>query len=139
VTTHISGKHRILLVDDEPGILATLRLLLETRDLEVITASSGEGASQLLQTKHFDLVITDMKMQSDAAGYTVVQAARESPNHPPTIIISGWSYLASDWEACGAAAMLTKPTNTPELLATVEGLLARPKEPRPRSEPRKPA
>lgn len=96
-----------------------------------LTASSGDGASQLLQTKHFDLVITDMKMESDSAGYKVVEAARESPARPPAIIISGWSLLAEDWRARGAAAMLTKPTHTPELLAIVDRLLEHPSPSKP--------
>ena len=122
----LGGKRRVLLVDDEPGILATLGAILELHDLEVVTASSSEAARQLLESAGFDLVITDMKMESDTAGYKVVDAARQSPGHPATLIISGCSGLVSDWKARGADAMLTKPTHTPELLAVIDGLLEHP-------------
>ena len=125
-----NGKYRVLLVDDEPGILATLGAILELHDFQVITASSAEGANQLLQTKHFDLVITDMKMESDQAGYNVVEAARHSSGNPPTLIISGCPALAEDWEEHGAAAMLTKPTPVPELFAVVNRLLEHPITPK---------
>lgn len=125
-----NGKYRVLLVDDEPGILATLGAVLELNDFEVVTAPSAEGARRLLESSRFDLVITDMKMESDTAGYTVIEAARLSPGSPPTIIITGCSGLASNWEAHGADAMLTKPTHVPELLAVVDRLLEYPRTPR---------
>jgi DNA-binding response OmpR family regulator len=115
-------------VDDEPGILATLGTILELHDLEVVTASSGHAAARLLKASGFDLVITDMKMESDSAGYEVVDAARHSTGCPPTLIISGCSDLVKDWETHGASAMLTKPTHTPELLAVVKQLLMDPKQ-----------
>jgi DNA-binding NtrC family response regulator len=125
-----NGKCRVLLVDDEPGILATLGAILELHDLQVVTAPSAAGANKLLQTKHFDLVITDMKMESDTAVYTVIAAARRSPGSPPTLIITGCSGLASNWEEHGATAMLTKPTRVPELLAVVDRLLEHPRPPK---------
>src|SRR5689334_3580830 len=88
----------ISLVDDESGILATLGAILELHDLQVVTAPSAEVAKRLLDSNRFDLVITDMKMESDKAGYTVVEAARHSSGNPPTLIISGCPALAADWE-----------------------------------------
>jgi DNA-binding response OmpR family regulator len=117
-------------VDDEPGILATLGAILELHDLQVVTAPSAERATRLLESNRFDLVITDTKMESDKAGYTVVEAARHSSGTPPTLIISGCSGLAEDWEEHGAAAMLTKPTHVPELLAMVDRLLEHPITPK---------
>jgi DNA-binding NtrC family response regulator len=125
-----NGKCRVLLVDDEPGILATLGAILELHELEVVTAPSAEGASRLLQSNRFDLVITDMKMESDTAGYKVVEAARRSSGSPPTLIITGCSGLANDWDAQGADAMLPKPTHVPELLAVVDRLLEHPRTPK---------
>jgi DNA-binding NtrC family response regulator len=78
----LNGKRRVLLVDDEPGILATLGAILELHDLEVVTAPSAEGASRLLETNCFDLVITDMKMESDTAGYKVVELPAKVQDTP---------------------------------------------------------
>jgi len=69
-------KRRILLVDDEPAILLTLKDILEMNGFEVETASSGREAVQKLDADVFQMVITDMRMESETAGYDVIRSAR---------------------------------------------------------------
>ena len=54
----------ILLVDDEPDILLSIKLLLERspKGLKVITASSGPEGLEIVRSTHLDLVISDFKM-----------------------------------------------------------------------------
>ena len=86
-----------LIVDDEASILTTLRAILEGRGLEVHEASSAKVAKEKIAgALHFDLVITDMKMESDTAGYEVVSAANRLPRPPVTIIISAYSNLSRE-------------------------------------------
>ena len=70
-------KRRILLVDDELAILLTLRAILEMNDFEVDTASSAKEAEQKLKNGVFEMVITDMRMETETAGYDVIRAARQ--------------------------------------------------------------
>jgi two-component system CheB/CheR fusion protein len=118
--------HKVLLVDDEPNIAMTLALLLRSEGCYVQTASSAQSAKECLARSAFDLVVTDVSMETPVAGYEVVKAARKLPKPPATLVISGFPELLNRWEAEGANAGLQKPTELPELLATIERLLGKP-------------
>jgi DNA-binding NtrC family response regulator len=70
-------KRRILLVDDELAILLTLKAVLELNGFEVQTAASVQEAKQKLQGAEFEMVITDMRMESETSGFDVIHAARQ--------------------------------------------------------------
>jgi CheY-like chemotaxis protein len=116
-------KFRALLVDDEPSVLVTLLAILQLKGLDVHTATSGRAARDLLHSNTFDLVITDISMETKTAGYEVVLAAKLHPDKPTTLVISGYPELLADWQKEGADAMLNKPTDTSEFLSTVDVLL----------------
>lgn len=118
-------KRRILLVDDEAAILLTLKAILEMNGFEVETASSAKEAVDTLGRKQFHLVITDMKMESDNAGYDVVGAAKQQAYDPATAILTAFPTLGSEWENRGAEKLLVKPVGTEELLRQIEVILIR--------------
>src|SRR5438105_4624261 len=102
-------KCRILLVDDEPSILLTLKTILEVHGFEVDTASSGkEGASQL-NAHAYQLVITDMRMEHDQAGYDVIRMAKKMEYAPAIAIMTAYASPGSDWKPEGAECVLIKP------------------------------
>ena len=77
-------KRRILLVDDELAILLTLRAILEMNGFEVDTAASAKEAQKKLKNGVYEMVITDMRMETETPGYDVIQAARQrSTIRPP--------------------------------------------------------
>ena len=116
---------RILLVDDELAILLTLKAILEMNGFEVVTAASSAEAKLRLGAETYDLVITDLKMEHERAGFDVVRFAREQSYRPPVAILTACPDLARDWKEQGARSLLIKPTNAPELLKCIEALLAR--------------
>ena len=116
-------KHRVLLVDDEPAILFSVSMMLEGDDLEVHTATSVQTARQKLAAEIYDLVITDLKMETPTAGYDIVEAANQQHYKPATAVMSAYSALSSDWAEHGANAVFEKPTNPPELLRAIKKLL----------------
>lgn len=118
-------KRRILLVDDEAAILLTLKAILEMNGFEVDTADSAKGAVAKLQKDQYHLVITDMKMESDRAGFDVVSVAKSQPYDPATAILTAFPTLGSDWQSRGAEQLLVKPVGTEELLRQIEVLLIR--------------
>ena len=69
-------KRRILLVDDEVTVLLTLKAVLEISGFDVHTAASAREARSKIRLNEYHLVITDMRMENDAAGAEVVRAAR---------------------------------------------------------------
>jgi DNA-binding response OmpR family regulator len=116
-------KRRILLVDDELAILLTLRAILEMNDFDVDTASSTREAERKLKNGVFEMVITDMRMGTETAGYDVIKAARQVAYNPATAILTAYPSLGNEWRSHGAQSLLVKPLNTAELLRQLEALL----------------
>jgi len=116
-------KRRILLVDDDLAILLTLKAVLEINGFEVETAASAREAKLKLRSHNYHMVITDMRMESDTAGYEVVRAAKKAAYQPAVAMLTAFPLPGSDWEEEGADQMLVKPMNTRELLRQIEALL----------------
>jgi DNA-binding response OmpR family regulator len=116
-------KRRILLVDDELAILLTLKTILEIHNFEVETAASAKEAISKLKGNTFHMVITDMKMEHDKAGYDVIRAAKKTDYNPAVAILTAYPLLGGDWKTQGANSMLVKPMNTDDLLRRIEVLL----------------
>lgn len=116
---------RILLVDDEPAILLTMKAILEMNGFDVVTAASSAEAKLRLEADSYDLVITDLKMENETSGFDVVRFAREQQYRPAVAILTAYPDLGSDWKAQGAESIWIKPMNMPELLEQIEALLAR--------------
>jgi DNA-binding response OmpR family regulator len=116
---------RILIVDDELTVLLTLKAVLELSGFEVVTAASAAEAKLRLGADTYDLVITDLMMEHERAGFDVLRCAREQSYRPAVAILTARPDLGTDWKEQGASNLLIKPTNTPELLECIEALLAR--------------
>jgi len=116
-------KRRILLVDDELAILLTLRAILEMNGFEVETAASAHEAEGKLKASEFHMVITDMRMETETAGYDVMRCAKTQKYDPAVAILTAYPSLGSDWKNRGAESMLVKPMNANDLLRQIEVLL----------------
>ena len=122
---------RVLVVDDEPQILRTLRINLQARDYEVVTAGSGRGALQAASETHPDLVVLDLGLP-DLDGVEVVRSLRTWTS-VPILILSGRLDSQAKVEALDAGAddYVTKPFNVDELFARVRAVTRRANEPEP--------
>src|SRR5579863_10485560 len=116
-------KRRILLVDDELAILLTLKAILEINGFDVETAASGKEAVSKLKANSYHMVITDMKMEHDRAGYEVIRFAKKADYRPAVAILTAYPLLGAEWKSEGAQSMLVKPMNTDDLLRQIEVLL----------------
>ena len=116
-------KRRILLADDELAILLTLKAILEMNGFEVETAASAKEAEQKLSASQFDMVITDMRMETAVSGFDVIRAARSSAAVPTIVILSAYPIAESDWRDAGAQACFNKPVSIVDLLSAIQGLL----------------
>jgi DNA-binding response OmpR family regulator len=115
------AKRRVLLVDDEVAILLTMKAVLEMNGFEVETAASAREARSKLKLNEYQMVMTDMRMESDAAGREVIQAARTAPYHPAVALLT--AFPEDDWSEMGADQMLVKPMQTALLVKQIEKLL----------------
>jgi DNA-binding response OmpR family regulator len=116
-------KRRILLVDDELAILLTLKAILEINGFDVETAASAKEGKSKLAGNSYHMVITDMRMETETAGYDVIREAKKQSYDPAVAILTAFPLLGSDWKEEGADSMLVKPMNTNDLLRQIEALL----------------
>jgi DNA-binding NtrC family response regulator len=109
---------KILLVDDEMGILDSLRILFRGAGYEVATANGGAEALELLGRAKPDLVVTDIRMPG-TSGLEVLSRTREVDPEIPVILMTAQASLQSAVRAVneGAYYYLQKPFANEELLA----------------------
>jgi len=116
-------KRRILIVDDDMAVLLTLKAVLELQGFHVETASSTTEALQKMQNGVFQMVITDVRMESEDAGFEVVRAARLQSYDPATAMLTAYPPRSGNWSEHGADSLLVKPVGTEDLVRQVEALL----------------
>jgi len=116
---------RILLVDDEPSILATTAPLLRARGYEVATATSGYAALEAVDRQPPQLVILDLGLP-DLDGIEVCRRLREGRS-VPIVVLSARGAERDKVAALDAGAddYVTKPFGAEELLARVRAALRR--------------
>jgi two-component system KDP operon response regulator KdpE len=126
---------RVLLVDDEPNILATLAPLLRARGYEVLTAMSGRAALETVERERPDLIVLDLGLP-DMDGVTVCRSLRETMS-VPIVVLSARGAEHDKVRALdtGADDYVTKPFGAEELLARIRAALRRSDAPAPASEP----
>lgn len=117
---------RILIVDDfEPGRLV-LREKLEMQGYACQEVENGLVALETLQTKYFDLIITDNRMPV-MSGLKLIQALARQPGEtrPPIILLTGHpsSDLFREAREAGACVTLSKPYEDQELLSEITRIL----------------
>ena len=114
----MKDKVKILLVDDETGILDTLQILFRGEGYEVAVASSGRTALEALEREKPDLVLSDIRMPG-ADGLEVLSRARDVDPELPVILMTAQASLQSAMRAVneGAYYYLQKPFANDELLA----------------------
>jgi excisionase family DNA binding protein len=114
----LSGRARVLVVDDEPAIRDLLAKTLALAEYEVDLAADGKTALERLRIVPYDLLITDLRMPG-VDGLAVIREGRRLRPDLPVIIITGYSSEASAIEAVnlGVSGYLTKPFRVPRVLA----------------------
>jgi two-component system, OmpR family, KDP operon response regulator KdpE len=113
---------RILVVDDEPNLLRALRINLQARHYEIVTAVDGAGALRSADSDKPDLIVLDLGLP-DMDGVDVIRELRVwSP--VPIVVLSGRadSHDKVDALDAGADDYVTKPFSLEELLARVRAV-----------------
>lgn len=117
---------RILIIDDDTAVRATVRLALERAGYETVEAADGREGIRMLEG--VDLVITDLLMP-EVDGVDLIGQIRKEDRGLPIIAMSGGgkvdskSYLEVA-KALGAFAAIAKPFELQYLLATVRDAIA---------------
>lgn len=113
----------VLVIDDEPDIVALLREALEQEGHEVLTARDGRDGLQVYQARRPAVVITDVFMPRRSGIDLVLELARMDP--PPKMIaisgVTGSSFLEAAREA-NVARTFVKPFDVREVVRAVREL-----------------
>ncbi|MEO7673986.1 MAG: sigma-54 dependent transcriptional regulator, partial [Pyrinomonadaceae bacterium] len=118
------ARKSILVVDDEKNQREILETILSGEGYDVTTASSGEAAMKFVESRRFDLVLTDLKM----TGMSGLDLLKELTNFDKSIIVilltaHGSVDSAVDALRLGAFDYLQKPYDSEKLLDTVDRAL----------------
>lgn len=116
---------RVLLVEDEPGLIEFIRLELELQELFVDVATDGERALEMALQANYDLILLDVILP-EMSGFDVCRAIRET-SQVPIIMLTARGEVADRVRGLdvGADDYLVKPFAIEELLARMRALLRR--------------
>jgi len=121
---NIQGMARVLVIDDEAAIADVLRMLLEFRGHEVITADDGSRGYATAQRQAPDVIVLDLMMPV-MDGFTTLEALRSDERTAtiPVVILSALSSndVKQRCHDMGVRAILQKPYKPEDLLRAIEG------------------
>ncbi len=114
----MTQKPSVLVVDDESGILDTLRILLRNEGFEVMTAQGGKAGLDQIRSGVHDIILSDVRMPQ-VSGLDILTAAREQDPMTPVILMTAQASLQSAISAVnqGAFYYIQKPFSNDELIA----------------------
>lgn len=120
------SQRKILIVEDEPGLIMTLTDFLTSEGYQVETATDGASGLRMATENSYDLIILDL-MLPRKSGLDVCSELRGQSDHTPILMLTarGETFDKILGLKIGADDYLTKPFDVMELLARIEALLRR--------------
>ncbi len=119
---------RVLVADDQPDVIESLRLLLKANGFQVVTATSPAAVLEAVNATTFDLLLIDLNYARDTTSGRegldlLAELARRCPeaSSPPIVVMTGWATVALAIEAMhrGVGDFVEKPWDNQRLLETV--------------------
>lgn len=110
--------HRVLLVDDEPDVLASVAVVLEHAGYAVTCTQSLQAAMTTIEREPFDLVVTDLFLGDSGLGYQIAELAKDRLPHVPVLVMTARPSFDRAQEALRSrvAEILVKPVEPHTLL-----------------------
>lgn len=126
-TSDDKRQRRVLLVDDEPDILDSLKELLEAAipGLDVLTVPSGREALEILQKENISILVTDYKMPG-MNGMELLREAHDKAPKVPRVLMTAFPDLQIAIQAINETSIqnfFTKPLDPDEVVRVLEDML----------------
>ena len=117
---------KILIIDDDKDLCFVLKRFLSKHGFEVIDATSGKAALEILENVEPDLILCDFRLE-DMSGSSILKKIKEKNPAVPVIIITGYSNIKTAVEVMKLGAMdyVTKPLLPDEILLTIRKALSK--------------
>ncbi|MCC7497753.1 MAG: response regulator [Bryobacterales bacterium] len=116
---------RVLVVDDDPTSRLTLQTLLEAGGYSVDAAATAAEAVIKLDEREYQLVLSDMSMESPEAGLKVIAHARMMDYKPATALVTTYPDSESgSADEAKDAGVLVEPEDVAGLLSTVADMIS---------------
>src|SRR5437660_9197271 len=122
------GGNGLLLVDDEPSIRLTLLPIFEERGFQVQSAANVSEALAAIKSQRFDVLLSDINIDRESDGFTVVQAMREANPDAVTILLTAYPAFETAVHSIRVEVddYFTKPADLDAIVSTIDRkLLAR--------------
>jgi DNA-binding response OmpR family regulator len=121
----MTGKQKLLVVDDEPSLRTAMSSQLMEQGYSVSSAEDGDVAIKMLESKRFDLILLDLRMPK-VDGFEVLKFAKMKYPKTKVVMMTGFADLnnALDSRGLGADHFIAKPFERRELLAIIRRILA---------------
>src|SRR5207302_257042 len=128
IATKREGGNELLFVDDEPSIRLTLPPLLQERGFQVQVAANVSEALAAIKAHRFDVLLSDINIDRESDGFTVVEATRKANPDAVTILLTGYPAFESAVRSIRVEVddYFTKPADLDAIVSTIDRkLLAR--------------
>ncbi|MBI4203510.1 MAG: sigma-54-dependent Fis family transcriptional regulator [Betaproteobacteria bacterium] len=122
--SRLPRNERILVIDDDPGVGESVRLLIDSIGCQSEIAVRGADGLARAQSGEFDLLITDLRLP-DRDGLSITRSIKEAGLDLPVILMTSFSSLDTAIEAlrCGALDYIIKPFSNDDFLHAIERAL----------------
>jgi len=119
-----TGRQRILLVDDDPGLRLLLRTTLAADEYAIEEAASAEEAAELARFWQPALVVLDVNLPgSSGLAFCKQLKERSSFGSPHVVLLTGGETSAEEGRAAGADVLLRKPFSPLDLMSAIDSVL----------------
>ena len=115
---------RVLIVEDDVAIRETLGTILRSKEVDIALCSSAAQAAELIPGGGFDIIITDMRMETPTSGYDVIRTAQASNPSPQVVVLTAFPLPRNNSITHGASAVLLKGTDPASLIAKIRDIVA---------------
>jgi CheY-like chemotaxis protein len=115
---------RVLVVDDDPTSRLTLQTVLEAGGYHVDAAATAAEAVGKLDREEYELVLSDLQMESPEAGLKVIAHAKMMDYMPATAIVTTYHNNGFGRQSNSDRSVLVEPEDVPGLLGKVANLIA---------------